>query len=376
MKGLPWFFPRTDYYYLNTSTTITYAMNISHFSNGNLTMEVLDGNKVSFRYKFQDFKGVAATPAGWEALLKTSCQRFDSAGDMVIPIATSNFTTYPGFNGSSYRWIYSEPLGRLSNDFSTQIPRNETVQMCEPGASNFAFLVAQFCDYVLTTFTTTGLVGQSPETVGPSRSNLAPQDMENAYAGNKTILFNCSIYLVDSPTDPRSDSSLGVYDRRPSWWKEPRPDPDPSLGIHIIGQFIHALLRLSPVSLRRDIWHGDILGKYQDFPLGPELENYDVRRRKSEPISPKRDIFTGDTLENYRDFPPSPEFDYGVSRKDRSASELWLAAYIGNYIGNCLSFLNDYLRRVKIHPEIPATNTKLVVKWVRAATTLGALAAL
>ena len=112
-------------------------MNISHFSNANLTMEVLDGNTVSFRYKFQDFRGINATPAGWEALLKTSCQRFESV-DMVIPLATSNFTKYPVFYHMRYRWIYSEHAGRLSNDFSTQIPRNETVQMCKPGTSNFA----------------------------------------------------------------------------------------------------------------------------------------------------------------------------------------------------------------------------------------------
>jgi len=199
------------------------------------------------------------------------------------------------------------------------------------------FLVAELCDYVLTIFTATGLAGRSPETVGPSRSKLAPQDMENDYAGNKTILFNCSIYLVDSPTDPGSDSSLEVYDR-PSWVQEPRPDPDPSLGVHIIGQFIHSLLRLSLVSPRT-------------VAFGPDGK-----------------------LENYRDFYLNPEFNYGISRKDQSASELWLAAYIGNYIGNCLSFLNDYLRRVEIHPAIPDTNTKLVVKWVRAATTLGALA--
>jgi len=199
-------------------------------------------------------------------------------------------------------------------------------------------LVAEFCDYVLTISIATGLAGRSPETLGPSRSDLAPQDMQNAYAGNKAILFNCSIYLVDSPTDPRSDSSLGVYDR-PSWVREPPPDPDPSLGVHIIGQFVHAFLRLSLVS--------------------PRAVTYGL----------------GGKLENYRDFYLNSEFDYGVSRKDQSASELWLAAYIGNYIGNCLSFLNDYLRRVEIKHEISDTNTKLVVKWMRAATTLGALAA-
>ena len=51
------------------------------------------------------------------------------------------------------------------------------------------------------------------------------------------------------------------------------------------------------------------------------------------------------STEAYRDFYSNIEFDFGVSRQDRSASALWLSAYTGNYIGNCLSYLNNMLER-------------------------------
>ena len=78
--------------------------------------------------------------------------------------------------------------------------------------------------------------------------------------------------------------------------------------------------------------------------------------------------------EYFRDSYSTIEFDFGVSRQDRGASARWLAAYIGNYLGNCLSYLNEVLRRVKIEAEDRGINTKLEVRWVRVAGTLGGLA--
>ena len=55
--------------------------------------------------------------------------------------------------------------------------------------------------------------------------------------------------------------------------------------------------------------------------------------------------------------------------------ELGLAAYIGNYIGNCLNYLNNFLDRVEIKPETQGINTKLLVKWEKVAAMLGGLIA-
>ena len=83
---------------------------------------------------------------------------------------------------------------------------------------------------------------------------------------------------------------------------------------------------------------------------------------------------TKDTLEVFRDSDSTLEFDFGVSRRDRGASARWLAAYIGNYQGNCLGYLNEVLRRVKIEHGDSGIKTKLEVKWERVAGTLGGLA--
>jgi len=80
--------------------------------------------------------------------------------------------------------------------------------------------------------------------------------------------------------------------------------------------------------------------------------------------------------EYFRNFLSTLEFDFGVSRQDRNASALWLSAYIGNYMGNCLSYLNRALGRVKIKEGSSGSKTKLEVKWERVAGTLGGLAGL
>ena len=84
------------------------------------------------------------------------------------------------------------------------------------------------------------------------------------------------------------------------------------------------------------------------------------------------DIVMTDSGTGYPFFLASNMFDSGVNQKNQSASELWLSAYIGNYIGNCLSFLNDILQRVEIEPGTEGS-TKLLVKWGRVAGILGGL---
>jgi len=101
------------------------------------------------------------------------------------------------------------------------------------------------------------------------------------------------------------------------------------------------------------------------------------------PIVEEVDDANGAPDEAFRGFDGTLEFDFGVSRQDRSASSLWLSAYIGNYIGNyivnyngkCLSALNEeVLEQVEVGSAISSTITTLEVEWGRVAATLGGLA--
>ena len=148
-------------------------------------------------------------------------------------------------------------------------------------------------------------------------SSVAAKDW---YAANKAILFNCSIHLVDSSSDSRHVTPLGVYDAPAS---ESLADSRPE--VRIIGAPVYRQLKRS-VSFSEDT------------------------------------VITNYGFEGIEKFIPAAEFSYGVSQKNQSASELWLSAYIGNYIGNCLSFLNDFLERMEIEPEITGNHTKLLVK--------------
>jgi len=120
IKGLPWFFPRfTD---LPHAELMPYAMDISHFSNANLTMEVPSGSTVPFKYNFRDFKGVVEVPAGREAFLETHCQELTTSQDMsTSSLTTSNFKEYPLDIATNYRWIF--PTRSVGN----------TVQVCTSG---------------------------------------------------------------------------------------------------------------------------------------------------------------------------------------------------------------------------------------------------
>jgi len=76
---------------------------------------------------------------------------------------------------------------------------------------------------------------------------------------------------------------------------------------------------------------------------------------------------------HFRHFDLPLEFDVGVSRQNRSVSALWLSAYIGNYMGNCLCFVNEFIGRIEVETDKNGVTTKLVVEWERVAAALGGL---
>lgn len=175
------------------------------------------------------------------------------------------------------------------------------------------------CVDVLTICVAIGLIGQSKSyaMLRPELSSSSPLVMNQSYVANSTIAFNCSLYF------------------------------DPGM----LSEDLSDYLRLSLMSPITDL-HSNPNGT-----LVPSLNS-------NEPF-----------VEFFRAFDSTLEFDFGISRQNRSASEIWLSGYIGNYIGNCLSFLNEFLRRVEIERETYGTTTKLLVKWKRVAAMLGGLTA-
>ena len=160
---------------------------------------------------------------------------------------------------------------------------------------------------------------------------LEQRDIEN-----EDLLFNCSLYFADSPTDTRRIPSLDVYDEVSSML--PQSETFPTIPkVRILGRALYDILRRSPALKAGTTVHFD------------------------------------GTRESFRDFLPTEVFRLSARRKDRRA-EVWLAAYIGYYIGNCLSYLNDVLQRVQIEPETHGVKTTLLVKWQRITATLGGLA--
>ncbi|KAF8423514.1 hypothetical protein EV426DRAFT_717345 [Tirmania nivea] len=300
VMGLPWLLEgagNSAWDYNDNLEMLDATMDISYFENDNFTMKVLDGNTVSFQYKFQDFRGTTAVFAGWEALLETSCRRLDTTLNVSIPLHTINTDEYPRIGGD-FRWIHRLHSG----------PRERPVQMW--------------------------LTGHSTLTM---EGTSAGTDITDRYGAMEEYLFNCSLYFVDSRIDSRPVPLLDVHDE------------------------VSSMLTVSEVA--------PVIPKVRL--LGREL--YDILRR-SPAISAGTTYDINGTFESFRDFLPTQGFGYGIKRKDQSVSELWLAAYLGNYIGNCLSYLNDFLQRIEIEPEVPGIKTKLLVKWSRVATTLGSLA--
>ena len=163
-------------------------MNISLFSNPDLIIEATEGNIVSFRYMFQDFRGTAAVFTGWVGFIQTQCRRFQAIRGMV---------SAPDIE--LYRWVYE--LAPLDLDRSNAIwdnssSRSKGYELCESvadlalgGVCGSEISVMGACDYVLTISLSPGLTGDPGERF------------------NDTVLFNCSIYFVDSRTNNRPASS-------------------------------------------------------------------------------------------------------------------------------------------------------------------------
>ena len=136
--GLPWLVERINATqpYFNSPKVTSFAMNISYFRNDNLTMEILGGSTVSFKYKFRNFRGEISEFAETSpALVETRCEEFVASQDIAIPPATMNSTQYYR-NPNMYRWI--SPLFNDQFDSSGYIFRNATIQMCTSDTINFA----------------------------------------------------------------------------------------------------------------------------------------------------------------------------------------------------------------------------------------------
>ena len=120
VKGLPWLLEGVGNSTWNYPNRLNDTMDIKYFANDNLTMNV-DGNTVSFRYKFRDFQGEDIPPAPWEAVLKTRCQILKSTLNVDTPL-TSN-TTIKDFElkKGNLRWI-----NRIYDG-----PREEPIQLCK-----------------------------------------------------------------------------------------------------------------------------------------------------------------------------------------------------------------------------------------------------
>ena len=111
-------------------------MNISHFETGNLDMQVLSDNRMSFTYKFQDFRGDTAEPAERLAPASwvTHCQEFFPVQNMSIPVVTTNVTDPDYARQGRYRWIAIFQDSQQPN--RSYIDRNYTHSICTCGTGS------------------------------------------------------------------------------------------------------------------------------------------------------------------------------------------------------------------------------------------------
>ena len=149
VNGLPWLLPRTNASspFLEKPESTSYAMDISHFSNANLTMRVTGGNVASFKYMFQDFRGTNIVPSGQAALFETRCHALAPSHYMNIPLKTTNLTKYP--NENEYRWIFPLFNNQVQKFYPDEngftLHRKGTIQACTSGTSNSAYFTDLDC---------------------------------------------------------------------------------------------------------------------------------------------------------------------------------------------------------------------------------------
>ena len=147
VKGLPWL-QVTDFQRIHQHNNYDYKddiyspiMDISIFSNTDLTMEVFDRSKVTFTYMFRDFRGATPVPAGWVGLIKTHCRRFETTLDNIAV----NVTTYK-IQGD-YRWIYRRNLGpeHVQEKYPKYVAdsRHEGAEVCESLSTACAFMILE-----------------------------------------------------------------------------------------------------------------------------------------------------------------------------------------------------------------------------------------
>ena len=123
VKGLPWLLEgvgNSSWNYPTRPDILNGTMDIKYFANDNLTMNV-DGNTVSFRYKFRDFQGENIVPAPWEAVLKARCQILKSTLNVDTPLTSNTNIKDFELKKGNLRWI-----NRLQEG-----AREEPIQVCK-----------------------------------------------------------------------------------------------------------------------------------------------------------------------------------------------------------------------------------------------------
>ena len=155
--------------------------------------------------------------------------------------------------------------------------------------------------------------------------------MKDDFMTDTPLLFRCNVSFEDIATGE------GLASARFLDYTDPVP-PNGGTLKRLLGEYIYRYLRLGPLT-------GSTL-EYHD--------TWNVTRRSFE-------------------YDSAQLFHYGIGRLNTTLSELWLASYIVNSLGNKLQYLNEILRRIEIEAEVTRIRTTLEVKWRRVVGILGGL---
>lgn len=199
--------------------------------------------------------------------------------------------------------------------------------------------------------------------------------MPENYERGKQFIFNCSVYLEDiivSETPQATNLSLTITNTKTNGTTR-----------RVLGDRLYQSVREETLF--------DLDGKFSTT-VGRGV----IREQNSTPhwfpstkdmIEKMKDYITSQNEKSGRarlrtigltdrltDFYPEFYFNYGVSQKNRTQSEIWLAGYITHRIHTFLEFTNEFLARIEIEAQDDWITTRLSIKWGRVAATLGGLA--